>query len=60
MGFGQNRPVWSPTSLTINVTSYDASPIKKNHPKCKINSAFKRKKIAKLYYGLNLTTGGLF
>ena len=36
------------------MTSYDASP------KCKINSAFNRKKIAKLYYGLYLTTGGLF
>ena len=48
-------------------TSYDAGPIYcyflnliKIHPKCKFKSAFNRKKKAKLYYGLNLTKGGLF
>ena len=47
------------------MTSYDASHIFyffksiKIHPKCKINSAFNRKQIAKSYYWLDLTTGGI-
>ena len=32
----------------------------KIHPKCKIKSAFNRKKIPELNYRLNLTKGGLF